>query len=360
MSTNEINIQYNSYFAASNSCDGFISYFDEIFSTKDFDKIFILKGGPGTGKSTFMKSILSELSPFCDESEAIYCSSDVNSLDGIILSKQSKKIAILDGTAPHTIDPKIPGVIDEIINLGDFWSENTLIKNKTEILKANERKSEAYSFAYKYLKICGLISNVVFSIIDNIYLDIAEELIEEITKDASKGKIKISKKLLSSYSKIGFTRLTTINKMSKRKYYVPGVYGSEYIFMDNLYEELNRRGIEFTVYPSALFKHKIDTIFIPSTNTAIMLGKPTLNDKNILIDSAKYIDQNKLSYYKYRLEYLWHEREVMLWGAIDEFKKASDEHFSLERLYTASMDFDKEKDKLYNIKDRIKEILKIE
>ena len=44
------------YFAASNSGRGFVSYFDSVFSPSRFEKVYIIKGGPGTGKSYFMKS----------------------------------------------------------------------------------------------------------------------------------------------------------------------------------------------------------------------------------------------------------------------------------------------------------------
>ena len=45
------------YFAAANSGDGFFSLFSEVFDRKKLDKIYILRGGPGTGKSTLMKKI---------------------------------------------------------------------------------------------------------------------------------------------------------------------------------------------------------------------------------------------------------------------------------------------------------------
>lgn len=350
----------NSYFAASNSAEGFISYFNNVFARDNFDKIFILKGGPGTGKSSFMNSVLFELSPICDNAERIFCSSDTNSLDGIILEKNSKRIAIIDGTAPHTTDPVLPGVIDEIINLGEFWDEDKLNSNKKEIIIANKKKSEAYSYAYNYLKICGFISNISFSLIEDIFIDIDKNLIDEIVLNTIKGKAKRSDKLLSSYSKNGFTRLNTINKIAKRKYYTPGVYGSEYIFMDKLYNELKKLDIECIVYPSAMFKNKIDTIFIPSNSTAIMSGRPVTNEESIIIDTAKFIEQKKLSTQKYRLEYLWHEREVMLWGAIDEFKKASDEHFFLESIYTNAMNFEKEGERVRETIEKIKKILKVD
>ena len=45
------------YFAAANSYGGFISYFDKLFDSKEYNRIYVLKGGPGTGKSSFMKKV---------------------------------------------------------------------------------------------------------------------------------------------------------------------------------------------------------------------------------------------------------------------------------------------------------------
>lgn len=43
------------YYACANSARGFVSFFDG--NIKGLDKLYILKGGPGTGKSTLMKKI---------------------------------------------------------------------------------------------------------------------------------------------------------------------------------------------------------------------------------------------------------------------------------------------------------------
>ena len=107
------------YFGAANGYDGFRSYFDEIFDSKNYKRVFVIKGGPGTGKSTFMKRISKHFTRNGDDVEEIYCSSDPSSLDGVIIGRENKKIAFLDGTSPHERDAKFPGAIDEIINLGD-------------------------------------------------------------------------------------------------------------------------------------------------------------------------------------------------------------------------------------------------
>ena len=43
------------FFAAANTEEGFYSIFESVFPPSALDKIFIIKGGPGTGKSTLMR-----------------------------------------------------------------------------------------------------------------------------------------------------------------------------------------------------------------------------------------------------------------------------------------------------------------
>ena len=60
--------------------------------------------------------------PFAEQGEDVdflWCSSDPDSLGRIVLKK--RRIALLDGTAPHVVDPQNPGAVDEILNLGEYW-----------------------------------------------------------------------------------------------------------------------------------------------------------------------------------------------------------------------------------------------
>ena len=63
-----------------------------------------------------------------------------------------KGVAIIDGTAPHIIDPKTPGAIDEIINLGQFWNDEGIIENRDKILATNQQTSELFQRAYRYIQ----------------------------------------------------------------------------------------------------------------------------------------------------------------------------------------------------------------
>ena len=91
------------YFLAANSCRGFVSEFesncDQNFST------YIIKGGPGTGKSSFMKRVAeksNETAILCP------CSSDPESLDAVIFEKSKRfvvhrvvNIEIVDGVTRY-------------------------------------------------------------------------------------------------------------------------------------------------------------------------------------------------------------------------------------------------------------------
>ena len=89
-----------------------------MFYLKRKQRIFTIKGGPGTGKSSFMKKLVNISIIRVTDIEYHHCSSDNNSIDGVLIKQLN--VALFDGTAPHIIDPINPGIIDEIIHLGDF------------------------------------------------------------------------------------------------------------------------------------------------------------------------------------------------------------------------------------------------
>ena len=96
--------------------EGFISCFDHLLPDDLLRRKLILKGGPGVGKSTFMRRLHASLSEAGAPSTLYFCSGDPDSLDAVAVPGAG--LLILDGTAPHIVDPQIPGARDSIINLG--------------------------------------------------------------------------------------------------------------------------------------------------------------------------------------------------------------------------------------------------
>ncbi len=144
-----------SYFAASNSGRGFVSYFDEIFRER-CDARLIIKGGPGTGKSRMLFELGSFAEGLGARVEYYYCSSDPDSLDGIVARlPDGVTVGAQDGTAPHSEEASLPGARDNIFDLGVFWDSARLQGLKGEIEELNAKKNRAWRQAYRCLDAAG-------------------------------------------------------------------------------------------------------------------------------------------------------------------------------------------------------------
>ena len=87
------------YFLGANGPKGFVSLYREFCSPDSGNFLWVIKGGPGCGKSTLMKRVAAAAEERGLQVEYIRCSGDPDSLDAILLPE--KKTAIVDGTAPH-------------------------------------------------------------------------------------------------------------------------------------------------------------------------------------------------------------------------------------------------------------------
>lgn len=91
------------YFLGANSPQGFYSLYSELLPPETASAVYILKGGPGCGKSTLMGRVAEQLARAGETVEYILCSGDPASLDGVVLLRLGA--ALVDGTAPHGMAP---------------------------------------------------------------------------------------------------------------------------------------------------------------------------------------------------------------------------------------------------------------
>lgn len=122
---------YADYFLGANSPAGFRSLFEQSYCPSEGWQVYIIKGGPGTGKSTLMGNVLRRAVEKGCFAEAIHCSSDPNSLDAVILP--SLRRAIFDGTAPHVLEPSLPGACEVLVDLGQAWDAGILRERRERI-----------------------------------------------------------------------------------------------------------------------------------------------------------------------------------------------------------------------------------
>ena len=112
----EVNMEV-SYFLGANTAAGFRSLYGG-FCRGAGDYLHIVKGGPGTGKSGFMRAVGREAARRGYDVELVRCSGDPGSLDGLYIPALG--LGWVDGTAPHVAEPGVFGADSDYVNLGEF------------------------------------------------------------------------------------------------------------------------------------------------------------------------------------------------------------------------------------------------
>ena len=338
-------IQEQNYFGAANGYSGFRSNFNSIFSPKRLDKLFIIKGGPGTGKSTLMRRIKNEYTEGYDVT-TILCSSDPDSLDGLLISKNGVTIGVADGTPPHTLEPQYPGAIEEIINLGDGFDFCKLRENRTNIISLSENKKNNYNSAYASLNIAGDIYNYTsLYFFKNQYYTVAEKLINNYIGDANAYKRDRFKCdfLVSSFSKFGYKRLPASFE-NKQKISITGDGISEYVLISEIKKGLDKKGVSYGVFPSA-FSNDIPDI-IETSSVVYEISE----DGEYTVDSLEIIPK-MCEYERLRNAY-----RCFVENAQFSLIRAAEYHFKLEDIYSSAISFDSNEEKYFDMLKKINDI----
>lgn len=344
-------------FPGGNTSVGFYSYYDYIIG-ENANRIFIIKGGPGTGKSSLMKKIGMEMFERGYDIEYHHCSSDNNSIDGVVIPKL--KVALIDGTAPHVVDPKIPGAVDEIINLGEFWDTKIMEKNKDKIIYYTKNNSKFYKRAYKYLSAARLIKEDYIRIISESQ-DFAKVNIEtgNIIKEIF-GERKIQDKLGkvrhlfgSAYTPDGWVEYTdTLIEGLNNIYFIKGDCGTgKSTLLEKVYKEAVIRGLDTEVYHTPLIPEKIETVLIKELSLALTISEVAKKYNYITIDMDKYLNNEALEKYKLEIE---QDKEVynkLIDIALSNIAAAKENHDIIEKFYVSNMNFSN----VEKLKDRIVE-----
>ncbi len=325
------------YFAGANTRKGFVSLFDETFS--DCEKLYIIKGSSGCGKSTMMKKIAHSATEKGLEVDYIHCSADPGSLDGIIIPKL--KVAVADGTSPHLLDVKYPCVRETIINLGDFWDSSKLLPQREKIISLTDQKSLCYRNAYKSLYAVGNTLDIATDILksclslDKLY-NYAFKLTEKFTSTKNGNRKQI---FATSFSREGFKTLKVFENIDTL-YRISGK-GSEILLsaIEKIAIEENRDCI---VAYSPIDPKTTEAIYFPYGNVLITNSERLIYEKaktTKTFSTSRFVDNEKLSSYKIRLGGMEKLYKELLTDAKNHLEQAKNFHDQIENIYISAMDF---------------------
>ncbi|ARK30609.1 PRK06851 family protein [Halalkalibacter krulwichiae] len=261
------------YYAGGNTAKGFYSLYDN--ALQDLERIFILKGGPGTGKSSLMKTVGEEMVNKGLDIEFLHCSSDNNSIDGVIIPQY--KIGIVDGTAPHVIEPKAPGIIDEYVNLSVAWDRTKLLPYKNEIFELNKAIFEKFQTAYHTFAAALKAHDDIEEIyINNMDFDeankLTEELIQQFYGEKTKEKISTVKHrfLGAATPKGAVDFIQNLTEDIEKRYFIKGRAGSgKSTMLKKIAAAGEEKGYDVEVYHCGFDPHSLDMVILRELGVAI-------------------------------------------------------------------------------------------
>ena len=333
-------------FPGANTYKGFHSFYDYIMSQKDAGRIFCMKGGPGVGKSTFMKKVAQDFIDRGYDVELHHCSSDNNSLDGVVIVEP--RIVILDGTAPHIVDPKNPGAVDEVVNLGDFWNEEGFKEERETIINCNNDIRKFFFSAYHYLasakEMQDDIENMTEEALDQVaYTKVLLDLKTELLKGYGHTELHASIRHLfdSAVTPDGIIDyVDTIIPEDYCCYYLKGEFikqKSEVLSI--LAKEYVNLGYDVELYHQPLNPERLQTLVVKKLKVALTVHSK-MEPVAKTIDFEKLLDSEKLAK---RAEIIEKDKEfygLLLAEGVKRIKAAKTRHDELEKSYIPQMNFE--------------------
>lgn len=338
------------YFLAANSAEGFCSYFDKSYLPNGEWRAFIIKGGPGTGKSSFMKYFAVKAREKGINTVLCPCSSDPDSLDAVILPE--KKLVIMDGTAPHTVDPAFPGACEKILNFGEFWNDAAFKDEKNKIIETTLLNKAYHKTASRYIEAAGKL------IADSYKTELActdKEKTLQFAKRLSRRFIKPREnapvgnewiRFIEGITPRGIVLFSdTVLAEVPQTVITDDEYGAaSNIIIGFIREYALKNGYEIITLKNPFLPSVItDHIIIPELGLAFATENSYVHFSSDTrrIHARRFVSSQKLHLSRERLKFNKKAARELLLSAAGTLAQAKSVHDRLEGYYVKAMDFDR-------------------
>lgn len=333
-----------SYFLGANSKDGFQSLYGG-FCHAEGDYLTIIKGGPGTGKSGFMRKIGQVAEKRGLNVEYVLCSGDPDSLDGVYIPSLHR--GWVDGTAPHVAEPKKFGINSDYVNLGQFCTGEFDDEDKHAIDALYSKYKRDYAAAYDYLAAAWATRRGYMPPLFNGELrDVIRRRINNIIHRA-KRRDKYNLCEASGSCERYMHALTCkgelwleneIASMADLIYAIDDGYGGADIALQFAAEEAATLGAATILCRDPLDINRLDAVILPEWRVAFaMSGYGIEGARHIRLDAA--VDNGEAQKHRAEIREGRQIEERLKASALSRLAVAKQKHDELEVQYIARMDF---------------------
>lgn len=347
---------FSSFFLGANSGRGFCSFYDELINLQDARAVYILKGGPGSGKSSFMRKLARKADVLNIPYELIFCSSDPDSLDGVVFT--TLKTAIVDGTSPHIVEPTFPLAVERYVNLGEFADLKKIQELKYNILELKNTYSEFFPRVYRMTACAEHLDDELFNkALGGITRDYLQKKARGIISRELKGKgsgANYKRRFSEAISPKGYLSLLD-GKMSpcEHTYILEDSYGIAPFILSPIKEACLDADFSCIGSYSPLKPSQLKHLYIPELSLCFISSSRDIPlecdyHRKLRLDSAV---ESNFSSHGERTEFkrLRKLRKTFVDEACAILKNAKLCHDELEEIYNPHIDFDG----IYSLADKI-------
>ena len=327
------------FFIGANTPDGFIDYGKTAFD--GIEHIYIIKGAPGTGKSRFMKSAKEYFEKRGLMSISYRCSSDDTSLDGLVIPGAG--IAFTDGTSPHAREAVLPGVREEIIDVGRFWNREQLCASKEKICELMKRKSEAFERAYVFLRAYSCIcSEKKKQLKDTVNIEKIHKVVKRELGGAEGEEYSCLPYQTICLGMNGRVRFDTLEGLAKNVVYIEDRRGLGGEICDAFIKEAENRKLRIFVSRDPAKGMEAAELYFPSIGTSVISGLKSdmIPEGARRLNTERFLVKEKYNSKRRYIRELDHTLSDIYSYITDSFAEVRENHFALEKIYSATMDFD--------------------
>ena len=334
------------YFLGANSRYGFYSLYDGFVDITGGDFLWVIKGGPGCGKSSFMKRIGSAAEEAGFPVEYIHCSGDPDSLDGVWLP--TLRTGYADGTAPHVIEAAFPGAASLYLDLGTFYDAGALERELDDVVELNRRYKALYKRAYACLSASAEISQK--SLPGLWGAAEREKILRKLSGLASRefrganGSGALKKRFLSAISCKGRVFLReTVEKLCSRVCTLDNELGMAHFYLSGIADMAQESALSVILCPDPLDPELLEAVLIPE----LSLGFVAV-DSQLKYDGGVYrhlrldamAGRETLTNMRGQLRRAKKLSSELLDTGIETLAEAKRLHDELENIYNPHVDFE--------------------
>lgn len=335
------------YFLGANAPTGFCSRFDAMYDPQSDWRCVILKGGPGSGKSTLLRRFAERARAQGKQLELIYCSSDPRSLDAVILPEEHRCMA--DGTAPHTLEPKLPGACEMLFNPGDYWDAEKLFEQRAEIRALNAEIAAHHRRASGICAVVGVLlteaRRLAAEALDTERLDrYLTRLSKRMFRGLPRAEGSEEVRFLSGITPSGWiTFAHTLPCCARRIALIDDDTGAAApAMLARIRREALARGCRVISCASPLRPDALDAVILPDRGEAFavsggLLHYPFTPERTIHV--RRFFNAERLSACRGEIRFRRKTALALLEDVYDELAQALALHDRLEQHYMAAMDF---------------------